>query len=152
MKLWIGLAALALGLLLPAAARAQAEPGEPCLACHKGLSPGIVKQWEDSKHSKVGIKCIVCHQAREGDPSGYDHMGFKITAVPSPRYCESCHAKAVAENAKSKHAWAAFMGNLLPYYQEAKKQKLDPLSQETARKLGVAHGQQYPSELRLRWV
>ena len=135
MKLWIGLAALALGLLLPAAARAQAEPGEPCLACHKGLSPGIVKQWEDSKHSKVGIKCIVCHQAREGDPSGYDHMGFKITAVPSPRYCESCHAKAVAENAKSKHAWAAFMGNLLPYYQEAKKQKLDPLSQETARKL-----------------
>ena len=26
------------------------------------------------------------------------------------------------------------------------------LEQETARKLGVAHGQQYPSELRLRWV
>ncbi len=108
---------------------------DPCLSCHDTVTPGIIKQWKESKHSKVGVKCYVCHKAKEGDPSGYDHNGFQITAVPSPRYCESCHPKEVAENSRSKHAWGAFMGPLKPYYIKAKKMGLDPTSQETARKL-----------------
>jgi len=58
-----------------------------------------------------------------------------ITAVPSPRYCEGCHPQEVEEHNNSKHAWTAFMGPLKPYYIEAKAQGLDPLSQDTARKL-----------------
>ncbi len=120
---------------LPALASAQETPSSPCINCHDTTNPGIVRQWHDSKHSKVGVKCSVCHKAKEQDPSGYEHNGFSITAVPSPRYCESCHPKEVKENTLSKHAWAAFMGPLKPYYVKAKEMGLDPMSQETARKL-----------------
>lgn len=139
-RLSIVLAGLAVAMACgPGTARAVYEdnPGTPCLVCHETQTPGIVKQWEESKHSKVNIKCYVCHQAREDDPSGYDHNGYWITAVPSPRYCESCHAKEVEQNARSKHAWGAFLGPLKPYYAEARKQGLDPMSQETAKKLDV---------------
>ncbi len=111
------------------------EPGSPCLSCHESVTPGIVKQWQASKHSKVGVKCYVCHKAKENDPSGYEHNGYKITMVPSPKYCESCHSKEVKEYENSKHAWAAFIGPLKPYYLKAKKMGLDPLKQETAKKL-----------------
>jgi hypothetical protein len=109
-------------------------PGAPCISCHDTITPGIVKQWENSKHSEVGVKCYVCHEAKEDDPSGYDHNGYFITAIPSPKYCEGCHTKQTKEFWKSKHAWAAFMGPLKPYYIKAKKEGLDPLSQETAKK------------------
>ena len=110
-------------------------PINPCLNCHKEETPGIVEDWKKSKHSKVGVKCYVCHKAKPDDPSGYEHEGFWITAVPSPRYCQSCHSKAVEEYSRSKHAWAAFMGPYKPYYIKAKKMGLNPLSQETAKKL-----------------
>lgn len=129
------LAAVAVGVFVPEPVFAQANDQDICLACHSGLSPGIVKQWENSKHSRVGVKCATCHTARKGDPSGYDHNGTKITAVPSPKYCEGCHPKAVKENANSKHAWGAFMGPLKPYYIKARKMGLDPMKQETAKKL-----------------
>lgn len=137
MKRWIcrSMMIVAAGVLLPAAALAQGASTDACIACHIGVSPGVVKQWGDSKHSRVGVKCITCHEARREDPSGHDHNGFKVTAVPSPKYCEGCHAEAVAENSKSKHAWGAFMGPLKPYYTKAKEMGLDPLKQETAKKL-----------------
>ena len=115
----------ALGVLSPAIAVAEGTPGAKCISCHDTVTPGIVKQWEDSKHSKVGVKCYLCHKARKGDPSGYDHNGFYVTAVPSPRYCGSCHSKEVEEYSNSKHAWAAFFGPLKPYYIKARKAGLD---------------------------
>jgi hydroxylamine dehydrogenase len=119
-----------------AAVAAKDVPGvDPCLACHDSVTPGIVKQWHDSKHSQVGVKCYVCHQAKESDPSGYDHNGYKITAVPSPKYCESCHGQEVAEYTNSKHAWTAFIGPLKVYYLKAKEMGLDPMAQSTAKKL-----------------
>lgn len=60
-----------------------------------------------SNHGKVGVKCYVCHEAKKGDPSGYKHKGYMITAVPSPKYCEGCHGKEVEQYSKSKHAWTA---------------------------------------------
>lgn len=119
---------------LPAWAIGEA-PIDPCLNCHETVTPGIIKQWTESKHSRVGVKCYVCHQAKEGDPSGYDHNGFHVTAVPSPKYCEGCHATEVEQHSNSKHAWSAFFGPLKPYYTEARKQGLDPMAQETAKKL-----------------
>jgi hydroxylamine dehydrogenase len=114
---------------------ASAEKTSPCVTCHNSVMPGIVKQWEDSKHSKAGIMCETCHTAKKSDPSGYEHNGFSITAVPSPKYCEACHPKAVKEHTNSKHAWSAFFGPLKPYYIKARKMGLDPLKQETAKKL-----------------
>jgi len=111
------------------------SPIDPCISCHDTETPGVVQQWQESKHSKVGVKCYVCHAAKEGDPSGYEHMDYMITAVPSPRYCEGCHDKEVQEYARSKHAWTAFFGPLKPYYKKAREMGLDPLAQETARQL-----------------
>ncbi len=107
----------------------------PCLVCHQAVTPGIVKTWADSKHSGSGVECAACHTARQGDPSGYDHNGYRVTAVPSPQYCAGCHAKEVAENSRTKHAWGAFFGPLKPYYARARELGLDPFSQETARQL-----------------
>jgi len=75
------------------------------------------------------------HQPREGDPSGRWHFGSNITPVPSPQYCKDCHAQEVEEYSRSKHAWAAFMGPLKPYYLKAKADGLDPFSQDTAKLL-----------------
>jgi organic hydroperoxide reductase OsmC/OhrA len=119
---------------LPALA-AEMAPIDPCVNCHETITPGIIKQWQDSKHSKVGVKCYVCHEAKKGDPSGYNHNGFNVTAIPSPKYCEGCHSQEVAEYQNSKHAWTAFFGPLKPYYKKAREMGLDPMAQDTAKEL-----------------
>jgi hypothetical protein len=108
---------------------------DQCLECHKEVTPGIVKQWADSRHSSEAVLCYACHRAMKGDPSGYDHNGLRVTAVPSPKYCEGCHRTEVRQHTNSKHAWSAFFGPLKPYYTRARKEGLDPMAQDTARKL-----------------
>ena len=122
--------------LLWAHSAVSKETGEEsCVGCHVTKTPGIVKQWKDSKHSTEDVGCLGCHRGKENDPSVYRHGEEMITAVPSPRYCEDCHEKAVKQNALSKHAWGGFFGPLKPYYAKAKEMGLDPLKQETAKKL-----------------
>ena len=113
----------------------QVSRDSPCVVCHQAVSPGIVESWARSDHAVKDVDCLSCHTAKAGDPSGRDHMGFQVTTVPSPRYCADCHAKEVAENSNTKHAWGGFLGPLKPYYEAARKQGLDPLRQETARLL-----------------
>lgn len=90
-----------LAVALPAAV--TADPTDPCIGCHESATPGAVKQWHESKHSKVGVKCYVCHQAKPGDPSGMDHMGYNVTAVVGPKYCAGCHATEVEQFRNSLH-------------------------------------------------
>ena len=106
-----------------------------CVVCHSVVSPGIVETWVKSKHAAADVSCAVCHTPRAGDPSGFPHMGSDVTAVPSPEYCRACHAEAVEQNSRSKHAWGAFLGPLKPYYVKARSLGLEPTSQETARQL-----------------
>jgi len=94
-------------LALPGVASAEESPISPCINCHDTVTPGIVKQWQESKHSKVGVKCYVCHKAREDDPAGFDHNGFRVTTIVTPRYCESCHPEQVKEFRESMHDEAA---------------------------------------------
>ncbi len=82
------------------------NPTDPCISCHDTVTPGIVKQWQESKHSKVGVKCYVCHMAKEDDPAGFDHNGYRVTALVTPRYCQSCHPKQVKEFRESLHSAA----------------------------------------------
>ncbi len=129
---------LCLGLtFLSASCSISEEAGgkDPCVGCHVTKTPGIVKQWKDSKHSTEDVSCLDCHGGKEGDPSAYRHGEKMITAVPSPRYCAGCHAEAVEQNSVSKHAWGAFLGPLKPYYAKAREMALDPMKQETAKKL-----------------
>ncbi len=106
-----------------------------CLVCHIEETPGIVASYGRGEHIKNDVGCLDCHEVHEDDPTGIDHNGFEITAIPSPNYCMECHPTEVAEYSNSKHAWTAFMGQYKPYYKEAVAQGLDPLSQETAKLL-----------------
>jgi cytochrome c553 len=92
-------------LIFAATGTAMAAPGgeDPCLGCHRTETPGIVKQWEESKHSKLGVKCYVCHKAKDDDPAGREHNGFRITPLVTPYYCQSCHAQEVKEFKNSMH-------------------------------------------------
>ncbi|MCX8117225.1 MAG: cytochrome C [Desulfobacterota bacterium] len=88
-----------LGVLFATAAFAQV-----CVECHKKVTPGIVNDWQLSKHSKNKVDCTVCH--------GSDHKTSKDVAkakIPTPDTCATCHAKRVKEFRAGKHAaaWAA---------------------------------------------
>jgi len=67
------------------------SPIDPCLGCHMKETPKVVEQWEAGKHSKVGVKCYVCHFAEADNPDGEEHNGFFVVTAMSPATCESCH-------------------------------------------------------------
>ncbi|MEZ5353896.1 MAG: multiheme c-type cytochrome [Bryobacteraceae bacterium] len=77
---------------------------ETCIECHKNTTPGIVSDWQLSKHSKNGIDCAVCHG--DGHTSAADTD--KVT-LPTPDTCSMCHPTQVAQFKGGKHAsaWAA---------------------------------------------
>jgi hypothetical protein len=94
---------IALGLagtiLLPAAALAASADAhiDPCLGCHDTATPEVVSQWQESKHNAVGVKCYVCHHAKEEDAAGVEHHGFRVTTIVTPATCESCHPRQARE-------------------------------------------------------
>lgn len=57
--------------------------GEECITCHQGMTPGIVKDWQVSRHAQVEPKvyCNACH--------GSDHENLHL---PTPEVCSTCHA------------------------------------------------------------
>jgi len=110
-----------------------------CLNCHRGLTPGIVKEWEQSRHSQVTLAdalarkplerrvsvkdvdekmmgrvvgCFECH-GLNGDKhaDNFSHFGFSINVVVSPGDCSACHPVEVEEYSVSKKANAH--GNLV---------------------------------------
>lgn len=92
------LIAVALAFL---AAGAQANT---CIDCHQKATPGIVADWQLSKHSGAGVECAVCH--------GEAHQNATDAAkaeIPTPETCAACHETQVAQFKKGKHAlaWAA---------------------------------------------
>jgi hydroxylamine dehydrogenase len=75
-----------------------------CEDCHKKATPGIVTDWQLSKHGKSGIGCDVCHG--DGHASADDVAKAKI---PTPDACAACHDAKVKQYKAGKHAfaWAA---------------------------------------------
>jgi hydroxylamine dehydrogenase len=79
-------------------------PGSTCVDCHKKVSPGIVTDWELSKHKTEDVDCSSCH--------GSEHMTADDAAkagIPTPETCATCHEERVTQFKKGKHAlaWAA---------------------------------------------
>ena len=97
------LAAVVMMIMPSLSAAEEDSPINPCISCHDTITPGAVEQWRESKHSRVGVKCYVCHQAKEDDPSGMDHNGFRVTAIVTPRHCESCHPLQVQQHREGLH-------------------------------------------------
>ncbi len=84
-----------------------------CVDCHLVKSPGIVGQWEESKHSQSGIGCRQCHSAEEGEPDAFLHEGAMIATIVSPQDCSQCHEKEYLEFQASHHADAGkILGSL----------------------------------------
>ena len=91
-----------------------------CLGCHRMVTPGIVGDWENSRHSKTtpadslklpkierrmsaadvpadlenkAIGCAECHMINpdKHQEDSYEHNGFTIHTVISPADCATCH-------------------------------------------------------------
>jgi len=75
-----------------------------CVDCHKKVTPGIVNDWQLSKHSLNKIDCSECH--------GDQHKSAQDVAkvkIPTPDTCAMCHEARVKQFKSGKHAaaWAA---------------------------------------------
>ncbi len=81
-----------------------AVSAQVCVDCHRKVTPGIVTDWQLSKHSKNKISCSECH--------GDQHKSAQDVAkaeIPTPDTCANCHEARVKQFKSGKHAaaWAA---------------------------------------------
>jgi hypothetical protein len=93
--------------------RAEEEPpaivtatNHGCVTCHAKHSAALVMQWEHSRHAKLGIGCIECHQAKQEEIDAWKHEGVWISSLVTPRDCSTCHVKEHEEFNRSHHARA----------------------------------------------
>lgn len=131
--------------LIPLESRASnlSQETEACLGCHATVLPGVYGDWLRSAHSRmspmeglqrpkeqrrvsatefpvnlelVRVGCAECHISRDRDrPDSFDHNGFRIHTVVSPRDCAVCHpleAQQFQGNIMSR-AHGNLMGNPL---------------------------------------
>ena len=101
-------------LLLISLAAATPQAGNApavsqCVDCHAKITPNIVSDWKQSRHSQNQVGCEACH--------GSEHTSAQDAAkakIPTPDTCGSCHETQVAQFKKGKHsmAWAAM--NAMP--------------------------------------
>lgn len=89
-------------------------PGDnACVTCHQETNPGLVEEWRRSGHSSNGVQCINCHQAQASDPDAFEHNGFTIATIVSPKDCAGCHENEEQQFTASRHSIAAkFIGSL----------------------------------------
>jgi len=74
---------------------------DPCAECHIRITPGIVVDWQLSKHSANDVGCSACH----GD--GHNSMTDVDKArLAGPEVCAKCHATQVEQFRRGKHALA----------------------------------------------
>jgi hydroxylamine dehydrogenase len=121
------LSALATGRPKSAAPSAASQD---CVECHAEQTPGIVAQWKESTHAAKSIGCYECHQARRGEPDAFEHNGWVIATVVTPRDCARCHAHEAEEFERSHHAKAgnilASLDNYLAETVEGARHPFDP--------------------------
>ena len=80
-----------------------------CVTCHKLKTPGIVKDWQLSKHSANDVTCDVCHGDKHTGPSNVDKV-----LIPTPETCAQCHETQVQQYTRGKHAKAWASSNAMP--------------------------------------
>jgi formate-dependent nitrite reductase cytochrome c552 subunit len=84
-----------------------------CVDCHEADMPGLVKEWRWSKHYGADVGCYECHAASEGDTDAFEHNGYNIAVIVSPKDCAKCHENEATEFQASHHADAgAILGSL----------------------------------------
>ncbi len=134
-------ALFALLLSIPNAVHATkiSEATESCLGCHSEVTPGIVADWKSSVHSKITFQdalkkdrlsrmvsspsvpddlknvvvgCAECHTLNpKSHKDTFDHNGFKVHVVVTPKDCAVCHK--AEEEQYSKNLMSHAYGNLV---------------------------------------
>lgn len=93
---------------------ATSKESRACIKCHEnGAAPVVVEQWAQSRHAENGIGCYECHQADKADKDAFQHNGFTISVLVTPKDCGQCHDQETKEFEASHHAKAAeILGSL----------------------------------------
>lgn len=134
-------------LLLPAAPMAAEKPiseaTSECIDCHASVHPGIVRDWQNSRHAGVTPKeamaveglarkvssknvpvnlqgtvvgCAECHMLRpKAHADTFEHNGYNIHVVISPADCATCHSEEAAQYSENlmSHAYDNLAENSL---------------------------------------
>ncbi len=113
------------------------EATQECLDCHSVFHPGIVADWQKSRHARVtpkaamvveenqrrmssqnvpealqgnSVGCAECHTLRgEAHADTFEHNGYEIHVVVSPDDCATCHAVEREQYSKNIMAMAEKM-------------------------------------------
>ena len=122
------------------------EATAECLDCHTTIHPGIVKDWQSSRHAQTtpkqamaaeglalkvssqtvpanlletSVGCAECHMLRpKAHADTFEHNGYNIHVVVSPKDCAVCHSVETEQYAKNlmAHAYDNLAAN--PLYQK----------------------------------
>ncbi len=141
-------------LLVTACWTIEARAGEPalpadsistqtqdCIDCHADVTPGIVRDWETSRHSHITVAeammkpamrrevsaarvndvlqshvvgCYECHSLNsDKHKDSFEHFGYRINVIVTPNDCATCHPVEVSqyEESKKANAYANLMDN-----------------------------------------
>jgi len=129
------------GGALDAAELKASEATQACIECHRVIHPGIVADWQRSRHSQItpqeamavkgpGLKvsspvvpeelqrisvgCAECHGLRPKEHvDTFEHNGYDIHIVVSPGDCRTCHAQEAEQYSRNlmTHAYKNLAGN-----------------------------------------
>lgn len=146
LRLGLALCLLWNAVPIAGAAAPHSADTQECLACHVQATPGIVSDWQRSRHAQVtpaeamaveplsrkvsspnvpeGLKghsvgCAECHTVRaEAHQDTVEHNGYRMYVVVSPEDCRTCHQEEATQYRKNlmAHAHDNLMKN--PLYRQ----------------------------------
>ena len=84
----------------------MSDETKDCIECHNTETVGIYQEWGTSKHYRANVGCFECHKANKDDVDAFEHNGFIISIIASPKDCAQCHDREVQEFDESHHSKA----------------------------------------------
>ena len=125
------------------------EASAECIDCHASIHPGIVRDWQKSRHAKITpqdamavdglarklssknvpenlknsvVGCAECHLLNpKAHTDTVEHNGYEIHVVVSPTDCSTCHAQEADQYTRNimSHAYDNLAAN--PLYQKLER-------------------------------
>jgi hydroxylamine dehydrogenase len=82
-------------------APAKQQANDSCIECHSRITPGVVVDWQLSKHSQNDVGCSTCHGDRHNSMTDVSNAKIALPAT-----CAACHENQVDQFKRGKHALA----------------------------------------------